>query len=334
MSVQQTSLILVHLGTDVPSYLETCIQQVRLWSSVPIYLIVFDELKEYLTVRLSHYTVTVVATSELPQTENHSEFLKTYTNYDKQFRNGYWLFVIERFYYMEELMILYNLEKAIHMEYDVMLYEDIVYLYPAANSIKNMALAFDNDSEGYPSFIFIHNLEALQLLNGFIAITCNNGLTDMRLLSAFRWIYPNILESLPQIPTITYKGNCQERSSISGLKPREPPAYLANKFEELGERIFDSLAIGQWISGVDCRNSGGNQLIEYENENAFYKVSEFGVSWRKDALGRWYPVSTKGEYRIVNIHIHSKLLSYFLSNRLDEPKSDYKNIQLFKVIKS
>ena len=330
MSGQNLGIIIVHLGIELPPYIDTCIQQIRIWSSLPIYLVVFEEHKSHYIKSLAQYNVQVISTSELTHTESHLYFLKNYTNYDKEFRNGYWRFVIERFFYMEEVIRHYKLDKAIHMEYDVMIYEDIEKLYPKADIIKGLALSFDNDSEGYPSFIIINSLGALELLNGFMAINCNSGLTDMRLLSAFRKVYPDQIESLPQIPTATYKGK-PIRKSLSGIEAEGPTAYLANKFEELGSVIFDSLVVGQYVCGVDPRNANGICIIEYMNESAFYTVDEFGsLIWKQDHAKRWY-LETAAGHRIVNIHVHSKRLSHFLSNRSDQPKCDYTDVQLARV---
>jgi len=330
MNRQELAIILVHLGTELPPYLETCIQQIRIWSSLPIYIVVFEELKSHYVKSLEQYNVQIISTSELTRTESHLYFLKNYINYDKEFRNGYWRFVIERFFYMEEVMRLYKLNKAIHIEYDVMIYEDIEKLYPKADIIKGLALSFDNDSEGYPSFIVINNIGALELLNGFIAINCNAGLTDMRLLSVFRKVYPDQIESLPQISTAIYNRK-PKRKSIRGIEAEGSTAYLANKFDELGEYIFDSLAIGQYLGGVDPRNTNGICVIEYLNESAFYTIEEFGgFVWKQDDKKRWY-LETAAGHRIINIHVHSKRLSHFLSNRLEQPKCDYTNIQLARI---
>ena len=49
-----------------------------------------------------------------------------------------------------------------------------------------MAIPFDNDKQGYASFMVVNNLEALELFNGFLCANCNiNDITDMYLLSLF-----------------------------------------------------------------------------------------------------------------------------------------------------
>jgi hypothetical protein len=160
--MSKPSIILVHLGTDIPLYLDACLKQIRLWNSVEnvdIYLVAFQELFEILNFVCEKYSVTLVQTSLLIPTENHSRFVRDLKNYDASFRNDYWRYVVERFFYMEEVMQAYNLSNVIHMEYDVMLYMDVSEFYPGVvTNIPGMALAFDNDVQGYPSFIFINSI--------------------------------------------------------------------------------------------------------------------------------------------------------------------------------
>jgi len=334
---EKTSLILVHLGYDTPFYLRDCLHQIRLWNSpeeVDIYLVAFPEKEETFIPLCSQYGVKFVSTTTLKKTIVHESFSKNLTNYDSAFRDDYWRYVIERFFYMEEVMVEFSIKAAIHMEYDVLVYMN---LPPLSKKIKEhisgLALSFDNDTQGYPSFVVINDVNALSMLNGFFSVNCASGLTDMKLLSYFRKVYPTLMESLPQIPRKVFEANPSGRANLDGTTPQENPAYLANLFDELGEVIFDSLAIGQFVGGIDMRNTAGMCIIEYVNESSFYKVSEFGIEWRQDSEKRWYPVSRieNGNYRIVNIHLHSKMLSHFLSDRVDQPTYDYKNVQMFRV---
>lgn len=333
--MSRSSIILVHLGTDKPHYIRDCIRQIRLWNNpgeVDIYLVAFPELAEVFGPMCEEYFATFVSTASLTSTKSHKQFLEDYTNYDSTFRTGYWRFVVERFYYMEETMRAFNLKSAIHLEYDVMLYMNLASLQEKfATHIPNMALAFDNDVQGYPSFIVINNIDALELLNGFICVNCNSGLSDMKLLSVFRWIYPALLESLPQISTAMFEAN-PNRKSLTDTAAKEPPSYLANKFSELGSVIFDSIAIGQYIGGVDPRNADGTCIVEYLNESAFYTIRELGLVWKRDDVGRWYLETGEGGHRVVNMHVHSKMLSYFSSDRAEQPNYHYANVRLAKLL--
>lgn len=331
-SQKKEAIVLVHLGPDLPSYLNDCLHQIRLWndpSQVDIYLILFKEvLANVETVRLAlTHSVRLIATEFLTPTSMHSAFITHFKEYDATFRNHYWRHVIERFYYIEELMDKYALDSVIHMENDVLLYEDMAQVGPLLRQhIPTMALPFDNDTQGYASFMVINNREALTCFNTFISANCNvKNMSDMKLLSLFNYIYPQYLVSLPQIPRSVYEAK-PHRQSWMGMKPTNTQdlSFLCNRFDELGGRLFDAVAIGQYICGVDPRNLNGMCLRKFINESSFYNVLEFGIQWKRDAKGRWYMASTTPEeHKIVNLHVHSKMLCYFLSDRVDEPKDDY-----------
>jgi hypothetical protein len=330
------SIVLIHLGEDIPDYLETCIHQIRLWndpSQVDIFLIVFDSVGETIAPMTAKHSVRVVLTSTLKPSETHLEFLQTYKNYDPKFRNNYWRHVIERFYFLEELMRDYNLESVVHMEYDVLLYEDLSVLGPVLREhIPHMALPFDNDQQGYASFMIINSLDTLEMFNGFILTNCNeNNITDMKLLSMFRRNYPDFFVGLPLIPKALYDAKPERKSWNNTIPKYGAVSFICNLFEELGTRLFDAIAIGQYIGGIDPRNQNGKYFVEFINESSFYSVLEFGLNWKKDEKERWYLVSKfPDEHKIVNVHIHSKMLSYFVSDREDMPKADYKGVEIIK----
>jgi hypothetical protein len=335
--MSKESIILIHLGPNTPNYLCDCIHQIRLWNNptnVDIYLVLepININSDLITSISSKYSVRVISTDSLERTTTHSEFIETNIEYSLQFNTNYWRHVTERFFYLEEVMRDYCLETVVHMEYDVLLYEDISILGPLLRKyIPNIGLPFDNDIQGCASFMVVNNIEALEFFNGFITANNNKNITDMHLLAIFRRNYPEFMSSLPQIPKELYDKN-PNRISRSGLEPKYGSTqFICEFFNELGEILFDARAIGQYIGGVDPRNQGGKYLVKYINESSFYKVYEFGVQWKKDLQGRWYTVSEiPGEHKIINLHIHSKKLSHFLSDRLNEPVCDYSDGDIIK----
>jgi hypothetical protein len=94
---------------------------------------------------------------------------------------------------------------------------------------------------------------------------------------------------------------------------------LSNGFDIL-QSLFDSAVIGQAVAGVDLRNSGGERTVGYENQCALYSFFELNTEWRRDGQ-LWQPFVDG--YPLNTIHMHSKTLSCFLSDRADVPCADY-----------
>jgi hypothetical protein len=92
--------------------------------------------------------------------------------------------------------------------------------------------------------------------------------------------------------------------------------------EIAGERdiyIFDAACYGQYLCGIDPRN--GPSAPGFINQDSFFAVNarELSYLWRRDEAGRRYPVILVGgsdatrEFRLANLHIHSKNLTPALS---------------------
>jgi hypothetical protein len=86
--------------------------------------------------------------------------------------------------------------------------------------------------------------------------------------------------------------------------------------------LFDSLCVGQWVGGIDSRNTGGHKVARYENESALYNINEMSFEWKKNPENfLWQPILDG--YVLATIHVHSKALRCFMSDRPDYPKDDY-----------
>lgn len=67
------SIILVHLGTSRPEYLEDCVKQIRLWSDIKIYLICHGVCSQIPFFK--KLDVDMIYTCNLPRSAAHQKFL-------------------------------------------------------------------------------------------------------------------------------------------------------------------------------------------------------------------------------------------------------------------
>jgi len=321
----KTSIVLIHLGNSEPEYLIDCLHQIRLWhpaEQTDLYLIAWPGVTETFSAACTEYQAEFVSTETLTPSAHHQTFLQEYSNYDAGFRDGYWQFVVERFYYLEELLLQRKIESAIYIENDVLLYQNLNLIQNnLEQSIPHMALCFDNDWQGYPSFIVVNNADTLGHLNRFITKHCNSGNTDMKLMSIYARHFPDHLQSLPQISQTQFQ-RVPDRKTLLGHKPKSDARYLYALCDQLDGHIFDAIAMGQFLTGIDPRNKGGKYILNYRNKSSFYTVDEIEPVWQQDQKARWY-LRAKDGNRIVNLHIHSKKLNHFLSDRETVPTADY-----------
>ena len=318
------SIILTHLGESIPLYIKDCVHQIRLWNSVNDVdiFIILDQEEGPFWKGLETYGVKLIHNTKLTPTAQHLAFRKNFSG-NTTFRSGYWSHVKERFFYMEELMRDYSLTDVISMEYDIMLYMPLTTLVPALKAYtKNLSIVMDNETRGHPGFMYIPSEEAIHEFNFHIMQMIKSDLEDMQLLALYASRYSEKVSFLPVIPPTT-----TPRISLQGHMSANP-SFLWAGASELGV-LFDSLVIGQWVGGVDPRNSNGIPSLKFENEGALYSMKEYDFSWER-CNGLWRPIMAGTP--VATIHMHSKALYCFLSDRCDEPVGDYNIDTLLKSL--
>ena len=315
------SVILTHLGESVPLYIKDCVHQIRLWSDIRIHVILepVHKTNKFWTDLVSMYSVILVFTDTLQITDHHAAFRRGFQG-DTQFRKGYWKHVKERFFYIEELMLRDSLEHCVSIEYDVLIYMDLnAVIDKLKQSFQTLRFVRDNDERGHPAFIYCPTASTMRDFNQFIVKIIQTPLEDMQALAAYAHNYPEKIHSLPVLTT-EMNFDILHRRSKCGHTVRDP-LFLSLNAKEFGF-LFDSLVVGQWVGGIDSRNMGGKKVSHYENESAVYTVHELEFSWKKDPnTFLWKPYCKT--IPLVMIHVHSKSLASFMSDRPDYPKDDY-----------
>ena len=317
-----SSLILTHLGDSVPPYMKDCVHQVRLWNpDLPIYIVLWPCHKgvQFWNDLESQYTVNLVYTNTLKQTPHHAYFLSNFSG-DMDFRKGYWRHVKERFFFVEELMIDKSLDHCISMEYDVLVYMSLSKLCVRLRESKQvLRMVRDNNERGHPAFLYVPTAKHIHEFNIFLLSILHGPLEDMQSLAAYADSNP---EKVKYFPVISEQRNrsIPNRVSKTGHQT-STPGYLSDDSEHF-QSLFDSLVVGQWIGGIDSRNVGGQKISQYENESALYSIKEMTFQWKKSPENfLWMPVLDGRP--LCTIHMHSKALTSFLSDRSDCPCDDY-----------
>ena len=324
-----SSVILTHLGESIPLYIRDCVHQLRLWNkTTPIYIIVEPCHKQaaFWQDLYRQYNVIYVYTDTLEPTAHHKEFQQGYSG-DTTFRKGYWKHVRERFFYVEELMARESLKDVVSMEYDIMVYYSLDTLKQKfQQSHQTLRIVVDNESRGHPGFMYIPS--TLEMRNFTMFITCLVGLQyeDMQSLSLYSRIFE--MHYLPAITEERNRANPNRRSKV-GHRSKNP-FFLSEDSEYFG-CLFDSLCVGQYVGGIDSRNTGGHKYLCYENESALYSIREMEFQWKKIGESNLWQPWLDGR-PLVTIHVHSKALNCFLSDRIDCPSPDYHVDSLYRSL--
>lgn len=306
------SIVFVHIGRTLPTYLHCAMLQCRKFNQCDIFLIANSEAIAKSSIDPS-LNVTVVSCESLGISQKQRIFHKV-APLDRTFREGFWLYTTERFYFLEGLMKKYDLENVIHLENGNLVYADLQCLLPAFyNNYQGIAATFDDDSRCVPGFLYIKNYKSVekltQLINDIFSNTdmkCN----DMQMLAIFKKKYGrHYIDTLP-IVTRDYP---QPFKSLTHRMPDNPNDYV-NHIDEFNS-IFDAAAIGQYLGGIDPTNSHSKSTVGFINETCIFNPSFYKFQWIKDSANRRVPymISERNITPVNNLHIHSKNLSAFMS---------------------
>jgi hypothetical protein len=304
------NIVYVYLSPQLPPYIYVALEQARLFNpNTNIYLISNQQAIDRDTTSFIKHNIIAIPAESLSPSTSHLQFNNTST-LDTESRGGLWRKSTERFFYIQELIALYNLKSVVHVEGDVMLYMNVSEMQNAFSHYKGIGAVFDCDYRCIPSIVYIANEKAINHLVAFITANAYRGLFDMHILAEYRNTFSN--EYVDNLPLIMpeYLIN---RTLINDLNqtPRNPAAYINNI--DLFDSIFDGAAIGQYLGGIDPRN--GHSQPGFINETCIFNPYHLTFEWQKDEQERNIPyaICNDTRYRINNLHIHSKFLEMFKS---------------------
>lgn len=307
-----TTLVLIHIGEQWPHYLKDCIKQARLINpGSTIYFLVNKCHSFRVNPLQTIYKITPVFIEDLPPSSMHTEFVsKIVTMVDLEFRKNYWQYVFERFFLLERFCELYNPGSLYMIETDTMVYVPLDIIQTTESLFtQGMALPFDALHQGYPCFVFFRNKESVTKFASFmLQILRQQYLSDMRILAVYWRHHPEEVFPYPVLPP-SCNTPLRERTSLIGFTVKqEETAFLSDSRFPF---LFDAIAFGQALGGVDPRNTNGVPTFGYVNETALYSVHETQFRWIQLG-GLWFPLVNN--LPLVNLHIHSKALANFLSD--------------------
>jgi hypothetical protein len=313
-------VVLPHLGASIPPYLEDCVHQIRLWNKDTYIFIILDPVHknvEFWNRLKSTYDVIYQYTDRLEPTLAHRLFNASY-KCDTAFRQGYWRYVVERFFFVEELMLALDITHCIVMEYDILIYTDLAKLTTKFKaSYPTCRIACDNKIRASPGFIYVPNAEEMGKITAFIQRNVSTGLNDVDLFGKYANEHPESIHYLPLIAEARNKSITPRKSATGHMDAN--PYYLSQDSEHFGV-LFDAAAVGQYVGGIDPRNIGGRKSGSYENETALYSIKEMPLEWMR-TNGLWQPMLDTRP--LVMIHLHCKSLASFRSDRATTPADDY-----------
>ena len=305
------SIVFIHIGKNLPVYSEDAIRQAKYFNpESTIYFVLNQEAYENAPYSLENAGASVVLLESLPITPHHKKFWAI-KNLDFDFRDGFWTYTSERFFYLDAFIGQLGLNHVFHLEYDNMLYKNLSEILPVFEKYyPGSGVTFGFDLYAIPGCMYIANPETARDIAKFFSRYAYKGWHDMRMLSKYWCSNLNKMDHLPTIPPSYSK--LFSLTNINQHQTRFGHLYSNHFYDFKG--IFDAAALGQYLGGQDPRN--GPNYQGYKNRESYINPDYCNFEWFEDSLGKKIPVMLLGGEKIpiYNLHIHSKNLSEFRSD--------------------
>lgn len=349
------SIVFVHIGDELPSYMNYTVTQARLFNPVElvdIYIIMNKHaLNDEIIEIYNPLIVIFVFCEDLIFSEEHKYIHKFsgrlyYNNADDK-GYGSQLFyykTLERFFYLDNFLNSIMISNVFHLENDVMLYTDLTKLVsPFSSNYPRMATTYNLDSVVVPGFVYINDAAAIKSLTSYICSDLANFYkVDMELL-ATKLFQDNdnvIVDLIPSIPP-SYTQSFHKYIPTFSVVIEYVNSRNFNFSQHYDSfSIFDDATIGQYLDGIPPTNpypfndqnfvsghlnlSGLGVEIDprlglpgYINMYSMLNPHDMEFKFLEDEKKRLYPVALyKDEVIKINtLHIHSKNTQKFYSLR-------------------
>jgi hypothetical protein len=305
--------VLIHIGDAVPSYIDACIHQIRLFNPPDSAAIWVLANEPGLTNMAECGNLRKIPLESLSPSPAHRSFRERYTNERLQ---HFWKYTIERFFYLEEMMKTYNLQNVFHLENDTMLYLDVNSVLPVfLEHYKGLGVTMDCDYRCIPGFVYVRDPLPLGLFNQYVASTVRPNKNDMQLLADFASSVQDdeVIQTLP----VLLPEYDKPLKNLVGYTSLRRTLYT-NHFDKF-QGIFDAAAIGQYLGGISPRNTPQpHTTVGFINETCVFQCNFLDFTWETNennltSLFARYK-GAESRHPVFTLHVHSKNLDQFRSD--------------------
>jgi hypothetical protein len=207
-----------------------------------------------------------------------------------KFRGGFWIKTSERFFVLEQFMDKFSCPALFHAELDNLIFD--VSTLAAKLDLVGQGFFCPRDAidRGIASLIYINEIGALRAMLLLLSQSSTPFANDMALLG-------HMLQTSPQFYALPTE---------NAFNKGTPPSWVALGADEVAG-IFDAAALGQFLFGIDPKNSGVFLFNFFENENKGCNLSR--LQFNPKFENRQFSISNREHdltFNVYNLHIHSK----------------------------
>jgi len=302
-----TNLIFIFRGPYVPKYVISSIQLATKNSGLDVTIMSDKFLRKYFSGLNVHFV-------DIGDFYNPEKFnsAKNNVTLDHNFREGFWLHTLERFFILEQFMDYQSLNRIFHAELDQLLFgiDNLIYHLDRL-SHRGVFFPFHSPTKAVASVLYCNELSSLKK----ITESAVSGLpfpNEMELLVRWTSEFPESSIALPTLyDTLIDSETIKDKRNNQVLSQSEI------------EGVVDAAEIGLWVGGRDPRNLALNikpaTKFTYPPDRAsipkeVMKTLNF-MFYPEQKLLTVQENSHGKSYRLYNLHIQSKIHPWLLDEK-------------------
>lgn len=282
-------IILVHIGNELPTYIHTCIEQIKRVAHADVLLVHSENIKD---------VPKGVDTIHYEEVRNYGAMAKfnSLDYFDEWTHRGepFWKYACERLFVVEAAMDAVFIDRAMHIENDNLVYArpDVDYLYKTIGG--KIGLTAINEELLSAGIMYVGSLDSLRIFNESMIRLLEQG--EQELMRKYGGVMMHEMRMM----------------KIASMEPDSPIRMLPIFPDESSKFVYDCASWGQYVGGV---HHGDGSKFAHNSHFIGREIinKRYDVRWTIDgelkvpAIIDWKDKSKSGKM-IYNLHIHSKNL--------------------------
>jgi len=238
-----------------------------------------------------------------PDADEQWKDVRARMSHPMEFRRGFWFKTLARIFVLNSFMQLHPDQSVLQIEADVFLFPNFPLL-SFKNIEADISFPMESSKAGIASLLFLKDhMTSEQLAKiALREIEVNRELTDMLLLG--KVAHSHEMSFVP-LPTL-------QPHMKSALNEPAEARFICNDTLDLSG-VFDGISVGQYLLGIDPRNSRGSLILHRSQASHAINVDKLIINL--DNNGNIVLKHPEGDASVYNLHNHAKDLRLYNASK-------------------